>query len=214
MTKVDMSHATPELLAAYALAQGEIGNAEKSSKNLHFNSRYADLAEVLNTIRPAFSKHGLAIIQSTGFDGAMVYVTTIVTHSGGGWIASEAACVPAKSDAQGIGSATTYLRRYGASAISGISQEDDDGEAAAHSPAASAKASKPSKPIEEWMAAIGSAQTVTQATKIGREAWADYGSSPTARVDIRKAVASRKDYLDNAGEAPPADEAGLATDEG
>lgn len=124
--------ATPELFAALAKAQGEIENATKGSVNPHFRSRYADLAEVLNTIRPVYAKHGLALIQSTGFDGAMVSVTTVIAHASGGSISSTAACVPAKCDAQGIGAATTYLRRYAAAAMCGIGQEDDDGNAAAH----------------------------------------------------------------------------------
>lgn len=128
----DITHANPELFAALAKAQGEIENASKNSANPHFRSKYADLAEVLNTIRPVFAKHGLSLIQSPGFDGSMASVTTVLAHQSGGYMTSTASCVPAKADAQGIGSATTYLRRYGAAAVAGIAQEDDDGNAAAH----------------------------------------------------------------------------------
>lgn len=124
--------ATPELFAAIATAQGEIENATKGSINPHFRSKYADLAEVLNTIRPVFSKHGLSFIQSTAFDGAMVHVHSVLAHASGGLVSSTASCVPAKTDAQGVGAATTYLRRYSAAAMGGIAQEDDDGQAAAH----------------------------------------------------------------------------------
>jgi hypothetical protein len=134
----DITHATPELFAALALAQGEIENASKNQVNGAFskgpNARpsYADLAEVLNTIRPVFAKHGLSMIQSPGFDGSIASVTTVLAHQSGGYMTSTASCVPAKADAQGIGSATTYLRRYSAAAVAGIAQEDDDGNAAAH----------------------------------------------------------------------------------
>lgn len=128
----DISHATPELFDALAVAQGKIENAAKNANNPHFKSRYADLAEVLNTIRPPFSEQGLALIQSPAFDGSMVSVTTIVTHKSGGYITMTVSCVPAKSDAQGIGSATTYLRRYGGAAAGGIAQEDDDGNSSSH----------------------------------------------------------------------------------
>lgn len=124
--------ATPDLLAALAAAQGEIENATKNAKNPHFKNNYADLAECLNTIRPVFSAHGLSVIQSTAFDGALVNVTTVIGHKTGGMISSVASCVPAKSDAQGIGSATTYLRRYSVAAMCGIAQEDDDGQSARH----------------------------------------------------------------------------------
>lgn len=128
----DTSKATADLFSALSKAQGELENAAKTSSNPHFKSKYADLAEVLNTIRPVFSAHGLSLLQTTGFDGSVVCVTTILGHATGGYITSTASCVPAKTDAQGIGSATTYLRRYSAAAIAGIAQEDDDGQSAAH----------------------------------------------------------------------------------
>lgn len=129
---IDASNATPELFAALANAQAEVENATKNAANPHFRSRYADLAEVLNTVRPVFTRHGLSIIQSTGFDGDFVSVETLIAHAGGGRITSTASCHPAKTDAQGIGSATTYLRRYALAAMTGVAQEDDDGNAAAH----------------------------------------------------------------------------------
>lgn len=129
---MNTEHATPALFAALAKAQAEIENAAKNAANPHFRSRYADLAEVLNTVRPVFAKHGLSIVQSTGFDGSLVSVTTLVGHAEGGFITSTASCVPAKTDAQGVGSATTYLRRYSLAAMAGVAQEDDDGNAAAH----------------------------------------------------------------------------------
>lgn len=124
--------ATPELFAALSEAQGEIENASKNAKNPHFKSQYADLAEILNTVRPIFAKHGLTLTQSPSFDGSLVSVTTVIGHKSGGFVSGTASCVPAKSDAQGIGSATTYLRRYSAAGMAGIAQEDDDGNSAAH----------------------------------------------------------------------------------
>ena len=130
---MNTDHATPELFAALSKAQGEIENAAKNSANPHFKSKYADLAEVLNTVRPVFAKHGLSLIQSTEFNGSLVSVTTLLAHASGGFLTATASCVPAKTDAQGVGSATTYLRRYSAASVAGIAQEDDDGNSAAHS---------------------------------------------------------------------------------
>lgn len=131
---IDMTHTTAELFAALAEAQAAVENATKNARNPHFGSRYADLGEVLNTIRPAFSAAGLAVIQSTGIDGGVVVVETVIAHAGGGYVMSSAACVPGKTDAQGVGAATTYLRRYALAAMCGISQEDDDGETTAGRP--------------------------------------------------------------------------------
>lgn len=129
---MNTEHATPELFAALAKAQAEVENATKGSVNPHFKSKYADLAEVLNTVRPTFAKHGLSLLQAPSFDGSMVSVTTVVAHSTGGFISSVASCVPAKSDAQGVGAATTYLRRQSLTGMTGVAQEDDDGQAASH----------------------------------------------------------------------------------
>ena len=129
---MNLDHANAPLFAALAKAQAEVENATKGSVNPHFKSRYADLAEVLNTVRPVFSHYGLSILQSTSFDGTLVHVTTTVAHAEGGWASSCASCSPARIDAQGIGAATTYLRRYSLAAMCGVAQEDDDGNAASH----------------------------------------------------------------------------------
>ena len=114
------------LAAALAKAQGEVENASKNAANPHFKSRYADLAEVLNTVRPVFAKHGLAVTQFPSFDGGVAHVETILTHSSGEWMAGTASAPVSKQDAQGVGSAITYLRRYSLAAVAGIAQEDDD----------------------------------------------------------------------------------------
>lgn len=153
---MNLEHANPALFAALSAAQGEIENASKNAANPHFKSRYADLAEVLNTVRPTFSKHGLSVIQSTEFDGALVSVTTTIAHADGGYVTAKASCVPAKTDAQGVGSATTYLRRYSLASCAGIAQEDDDGNAAAHNakPVSRISADQEASLIE-WIDTVG-----------------------------------------------------------
>ena len=149
---MNLDHSNAALFAALALAQSEVENATKASTNPHFRSKYADLAEVLNTVRPVYSKHGIAIVQSTGFDGGMVSVTTALVHKEGGYITSVASCTPAKTDGQGIGASTTYLRRYSLAAATGIAQEDLDGNDSAHNRPAAAPA-KPSNQLLDLLAA-------------------------------------------------------------
>jgi len=124
------SESINEIGAALAKAQGELENASKNAVNPHFRSRYSDLAELLNVIRPVLSKHGIAITQHPSYDGGHVYVETMLVHSSGQWIRSVISCPVGKADAQGVGSAITYMRRYSSAAAVGISQEDDDGNAA------------------------------------------------------------------------------------
>lgn len=117
------------LAKALAKAQGEVENASKASINPHFKSKYADLAEVLNTVRPVFSANGLSFVQMPSFSEGVVMVETMLMHESGEWISETASSPITKQDAQGVGSAITYLRRYSLAAFAGIAQEDDDANA-------------------------------------------------------------------------------------
>jgi len=101
--------------------------------------RYADLAAVMETIRPALAQAGLAVTQTfvpcktQHTDGRiqhLSYLRTTVLHQSGQWIASEIPVVAAWSDPQRLGSAITYIRRYALLAILSLACEDDDGAAA------------------------------------------------------------------------------------
>lgn len=127
---MNKSETIGELAKALATAQGEIENASKNAKNPHFKSNYADLAEVINTVRPIMSKHGISISQFPAFDSGLASVETIVMHHSGEWMSGVSSAPVGKQDAQGVGSAITYLRRYSLAAIAGIAQEDDDGNSA------------------------------------------------------------------------------------
>ncbi len=123
---MNKSESIAALSMALAKAQGELENANKNANNPHFKSRYADLAELLNTVRPVLSKHGLAVIQMPSFDSGVASVETLLTHSSGEYVSSTCSAPVTKQDAQGVGSAITYLRRYSLAAFCGIAQEDDD----------------------------------------------------------------------------------------
>lgn len=121
------------LAVALSAAQGELTDAIKTSFNPGFKSKYADLAEVLQTVRPVLSKHGLSVVQAPGMytkESGTVAVTTLLLHKSGEYVRDTLYVPVSKPDAQGLGSATTYGRRYGLAAIVGISQDDDDGNAA------------------------------------------------------------------------------------
>ena len=117
------------LASALAEFQGEVENATKGSVNPAFRSKYADLAEILNTVRGPLSKHGLSITQHPSFGTGMVSVETLLLHKTGEWISSVISAPVGKQDAQGVGSAITYCRRYALASICGIAQEDDDANA-------------------------------------------------------------------------------------
>ena len=123
-----------KLAAALAKAQGELDGAAKKSTNPFFKSGYADLHEVISSSFPHLSKHGLSISQGNEIVPGAVCVTTVLLHESGQWLRSKIK-VPfpknkdgsTKIDAQGVGTATTYGRRYSLAAMVGIAQKDDDG---------------------------------------------------------------------------------------
>jgi hypothetical protein len=127
---MNRSESIKALAVSLAKAQSEVENASKSSVNPHFKSKYADLAEIINTVRPVFTANGLSIVQSPSFDGQIASVETMLIHTSGEFISGVSSCTVTKNDAQGVGSATTYLRRYSLAALACIAQEDDDANAA------------------------------------------------------------------------------------
>lgn len=153
---MNKSESIAALSAALAKAQAEIENASKTANNPHFKSKYADLAEVLNTVRPVMSRHGIAIVQMPSFESGLASVETLMTHSSGEWISNICSAPVSKQDAQGVGSAITYLRRYSLAAFAGIAQEDDDANAAVgqrQTPAPARPAEKPALPDDRFRAA-------------------------------------------------------------
>lgn len=145
-----------ELATALAKAQSEMEPAIKDSANPFFKSKYADLPAIWNACKDPLTKNGLAVIQTMDFrDGQCVLITTLA-HSSGQWMRSLLPIVTEKNNAQGIGSAITYMRRYALSAIAGITadDEDDDANAACRLPEKKA----PSPKIETLDETISRAQ--------------------------------------------------------
>lgn len=136
MTSEKIDLIAPALLAA----QKEIGNATKNAKNPHFKNNYADLGAVIDAVKEPLNKNGIVILQtlSHGLDG--LHLTTRLLHTSGQFIQDTASTPLPKNDPQGVGSATTYLRRYCLSAITCITNQDDDGVAAMPAKPAPAKA--------------------------------------------------------------------------
>jgi hypothetical protein len=126
MSEKTQSEQINELATALAKAQGEIMPAIKDSKNPFFKSSYADLSSIWTACKEPLSKNGLAIMQTMDVkEGQQVLITTLA-HSSGQWIRSFLPILSEKNNAQGIGSAITYMRRYGLSAMIGITSDDDD----------------------------------------------------------------------------------------
>lgn len=120
------SDSIDKLAEALAKAQGEFTAATKEKTNPHFRSKYADLASIIGATRPALSRNGLCVTQQVSPNGHGVWVRTTLAHTSGQWIADQCWMPVAKMDAQGIGSAITYGKRYSLAALLCVAAEDDD----------------------------------------------------------------------------------------
>jgi hypothetical protein len=128
------SNTLGELAKALVAAQKEIKPAAKDSTNPFFHSKYADLVSVWAACREPLTSHGLSVIQVPAEAGeGRIALQTMLLHTSGEFIIADPASTSlSKDDPQGVGSAITYLRRYGLSAMVGVvaEGEDDDGNAA------------------------------------------------------------------------------------
>lgn len=141
------------LTKAYAGFFGEVSNPLTKASNPFFNSKYADLQTVLNTVRPIMKKYGLGIMQTpyiskNNYDGKdlkvfrnkgsydigtskLLHVQTILVHQDGGMIifpsfSGVIAEYNADKEIQVQGALVTYLRRFAINGILGINGEPDD----------------------------------------------------------------------------------------
>lgn len=140
------SESIKEIATALAKAQGEVANPVFNKTNPHFKSSYADLASVLNAVRPVLSKHGISIMQMTNLEEAGLVLYTRLTHMSGEWIEAVYP-VTASGKHQEMAASLTYAKRLSLSAIVGVAGEDDDDGNAANTVPVVAKA--PPKPAKK-----------------------------------------------------------------
>lgn len=122
-----------EIGKAMACVQGEMKPAIKDSNNPFFKSKYSNLTSVWDSIREPLMRNQISVFQDVVTTENGVSVTTKLIHSSGQWIDFGPLEIPlSKRDAQAIGSATSYAKRYSLSAACGVvtDDQDDDGEAA------------------------------------------------------------------------------------
>lgn len=170
------------LMSALAKALPAVDCARKTANNPHFKSKYADLASVIEAIRPV-AEFGIWFRQrDLERDGGVAVETFYIGH--GSELSAGVSFVPAdKKNAQGYGSAKTYARRYGLMTAFGIAGEDDDGNAASAAPV-------PEKKV-----------TITDATWAELIQLIEATKTDTARVCNAKGVASLKELTEDAAQS-------------
>lgn len=159
-----------KIAKALAAAQGEMHNPAFDSDNPYFKSKYASLAAIRNACIPVLAKHNICLVQFVSASGKEVSCTTTLFHESGESITGPAFTLPATKldkdgrekplDAQAIGSACTYARRYSMQSVVGlVGDADDDGNAACEPPKkGTAKSTETKTQMEEAKERFGESQ--------------------------------------------------------
>lgn len=120
------SESIANIAAALVGFQSEVANPEKKGINPHFKSKYAELDDIINTIRPTLEKHGLAFIQNPVQADGQVGVYTVLIHKSGEYIQFDPVMIPLqKATPHQVGAALTYAKRYSLGAALGLATEED-----------------------------------------------------------------------------------------
>jgi hypothetical protein len=121
-----------DALFAFHAALGAVEGVRKAeAADLgRYTIRYASLNAVHAECVRACTSFNLAVCQEPTVHEGMFAVRTTLIHGDGSSIEFDPMCLPMPREAQALGSATTYLRRYSLVSIFGIPVADDDGRAA------------------------------------------------------------------------------------
>lgn len=177
------------LLEALLAFQENAPALQKDAVNPHFKNRYVSLDSLTQTITPLLCEQNL------------VWTTLPCTENGAPALRYQLAHAPSgeklegvmplmlsKNDAQSLGSALTYARRYAVSAVLGLSAEDDDG-AKASAPRLAMASIEDVQAMEAASAGLSTADIRRVLGKLGVSAngWREV---PAARaLEVTKALA-------------------------
>lgn len=127
--------AQKELYTAWTKVKQQLIQPDKNQTNPFLKNKYADLGACTAAANKACEGTGISWFQNAANSDRGVSVQTIITHTSGQYVVFDPLSVPVdKQNAQGLGSATTYARRYSLCAVFGIfADDDDDGNAATRS---------------------------------------------------------------------------------
>lgn len=168
---VEQSATIAALGKALATAQAGFAHPTKSRTvdvgNYHYS--YAELPAVIDAVRPALAANGISLLQPVEVRGTHVRIWTMLLHTSGEWIRSALVLTADNPKPQAVGSAITYGRRYGLSAMLSIAaDEDEDGAIASSAAAAPAPASAEAapRPVKKVAAAPRRRQAETMRVRV------------------------------------------------
>lgn len=102
--------------------QSELGSISKDATNPFYKSKYFDINSLIGQLKPLLEKHNLLLLQPITDN----QVRSIIFDLDGGSVESSM-LLPNDLDAQKLGSAITYFRRYTLQSLLALQAIDDDG---------------------------------------------------------------------------------------
>ena len=130
-TFMNKSESIAQLAPDLIKLQSSLDPLIKNAENPYFHSKYVDLTSLWQSVQPLLAASNFAVIQvGAPCEAGSISLETMLIHTSGEWISGELTLPLGKADPQGAGSAISYARRYGLSALLGLVAEDDDGETA------------------------------------------------------------------------------------
>lgn len=198
-----MTDTTPDVAAfaaAFAKFQAEVSDPGKNKtaqiepkdkSKQPFSYGYADLASVLQHVRPLLAKNGLSVVQDVTTDDSHVSVTTLILHESGQTMRFGPLSLPSGGEPKSWGSAATYARRFALMATLGVAADGEDDARGAAKGATRGREAKASS---------------RQVAKIKGEAERGQVSEQMLRVDLRGTY-----HLEVADELPIDDALGQLT---
>ena len=122
-----------------------MGKVIKNATNPHLKRNYADINSIIDTVEPILLDHGLLLIQPIIDDKVYTIIVDIET----GDKLESYLTLPPITDAQKLGGACTYFRRYTLVNLLSLQAVDDDGHEASRAPKA-----KPTLDGDRWTKAL------------------------------------------------------------
>ena len=99
--------------------------AQIKSDKATYSYRYADLADIIEAVKPALTANGLSISQHPEQVERGIVITTLLGHESGEWLESAFTVPGATATAQNVGSIITYARRYALASVLGVAPDED-----------------------------------------------------------------------------------------
>jgi len=120
-----------QLYEALAKFQASVPNVERRREGQTGNSsfKYADLADIFNSIRDSLRECGLSVLQPISTVDGIDYINTMVCHISGEMIESSIRISYEPKSVKEYGAYVTYYRRYALSSMLSIVVDDDLDEA-------------------------------------------------------------------------------------